>query len=328
MSDEKPQDGCCSDPLDELLEALGSAVDPTSLLARAWGWFNKHAGVDVLNVATLGPPEPTGYVFSVGQLQTEEDIVKSWDVLVEAAAEVCPDRGAHPRRRGDRRLWNATEEHMALEPPPTPIGKWIVTMAGGPSVLVMPTRGSDEPVSDECEAILAQASRYIGLYLRGVEALYTQPQAAPGPDTPFEEQLEYEVQRAQRQRTAVSLALVEYRLAGATAGETSVPDEVRERVSTILSRTTRGNDRVAQIGESCLAVIMPKTDAPGALVGADRLQRSLLAELEGSEPELSIRVGIGGRDPAETGASELFARASQALAQSRSSHGEAAFLYV
>jgi hypothetical protein len=43
---------------------------------------------------------------------------------------------------------------------------------------------------------------------------------------------------------------------------------------------------------------------------------------------LTIRIGVGGRDPKETEASELFSRACQALAQARLANSQAAFLYV
>ncbi len=140
MSDAMVHDGSGCDPLSDLLEALGSSLDPMGLLGCAYSWFNVHAGIDMLSVATLGPPEPMGYICTSGALESDEEITRVWDDLVEAGASVRPDLGAHPRRRGDRKVWGASEEPMALGEKRTPIGTWVTSMGGGPSVLVMPMR--------------------------------------------------------------------------------------------------------------------------------------------------------------------------------------------
>jgi len=317
-------------PLDssqELMAELGAAPHPMALLSRAWKWLEGRMGVDVLSVATVGPPEPTGYIYTRGPVVSCEQENALWEPLVEAAAAVRPEMGSHPRRRGDRRIWHAGEAPVDIGTPPKLAGPWTVNLGGGPSVVVQFGRcGVGQRPVDAAEE--GEVARLLALYLRAVEGLSTQPQMIPGDDLGFEELLEFEVQKSQRTRTAVSLALVEFRANGNKPVEASVSLEVQERVASIVAQTTRGDDRVAAIGNNCLAVIMPKTDARGALVGADRLQRALCERLGVEAPDLSIRIGIGGRDPAETEASELFARASQALAQARSSHGEAAFLYV
>jgi GGDEF domain-containing protein len=192
----------------------------------------------------------------------------------------------------------------------------------------MAWREDPSPVSPTVCAVLPAAATYTALYLRNIQWLDIDPDPEPTEPMTFEELLESEVSGSRRKRVPVSLALIEYRRHEGNPYDWDVPLELQEEVESVVRGTARKGDRVMRISDSCLAVVMPKTDARGALVGADRLQKELCGHFDGREPRLSVRIGIGGRDPEESQASELFARASQALAEARSAHGEAAFLHI
>jgi GGDEF domain-containing protein len=311
----------------ELQDALSETPDAYRLMCSAWEWFSAHALVDVLGVATLGPPEPIGYLFSEGPLDSGAQH-KLWQDLVSAATAAQPQPGMYPRRAGDRRTWCGSSPLPAFLERPETLGPWVVRAGGGPAAAVMAWKEDARPVSSTVSVVLPAAATCTALYLRNIQWLDIDPDPEPTEPMTFEELLESEVSRSRRKRVPVSLALIEYRRNEGSPYDWDVPLELQEEVEGVIRRTARKGDRVMRISDSCLAVVMPKTDARGALVGADRLQKELCGYFDGRAPRLSVRIGIGGRDPEESQASELFARASQALAEARSAHGEAAFLHI
>ncbi|MBM3123088.1 MAG: hypothetical protein FJZ97_13030, partial [Chloroflexi bacterium] len=117
------------DAVDGLQSALARAPDAHRLLRQAWRWLNVHAHVDVLGVATLGPPEPIGYLFGEGVFDTgTRDGL--WEQLVEAAREVRPEPGMYPRRAADRRAWHASGPLPTLLDAPEMLGPWTVEAGG------------------------------------------------------------------------------------------------------------------------------------------------------------------------------------------------------
>jgi len=315
------------DALDELRAGLAAAPDAYRLMASAWEWFSLYLSADVVAVATLGPPEPIGYLFAEGPIDTgTRDGL--WIQLVEMAREVRSEPGMYPRRAADRRSWHASSPLPVVLEAPVRLGPWIVQAGGNAAGVVMAWQGTRAPIDALALAALPEAATMATLYLRNLQWLDIDPDPEPPEPWTFEELLESEVSRARRKRVPVSLALIEYRLRDANMLNRDVPLEVQDEVAQVAKQTARKGDRVMPIGDTCLAVVMPKTDARGALIGADRLQKSLNEHFAGIDPPISVRVGVGGRDPEETQASELFARASQALAEARSAHGEAAFLHI
>jgi GGDEF domain-containing protein len=312
-----------------LQEALGAAQDAYRLMSASWHWFRQHTGADVLGLATLGPPAPVGYLFAEGPFDsgTREGL---WQRLVGMAREVRPQPGMYPRRAGDRRAWHASGPLPTLFDTPITLGPWTIRAAGKPAAVVIAWQAIPELVDPVVDAALPDACALVALYLRNLQWMDIEPEAEPPPTDPvtFEEVLELEVTRARRKRVSVSLALIEHRLRGRDLLDGAVPPELRDDVERVMRATVRKGDRVVPIGDTCTAVVMPKTDARNALVAADRFRTALYQEFAEREPRLAVRIGIGGRDPEDSEASDLLARASNALAEARNAHCEAAFLHV
>ncbi len=312
------------DPLYKLFGALGAQDHIEQVVHEAWRWFRAEAGADALAVAALGPPDPAAYIVTAMALDADSRAQLIQDTAA-AAGRIRPD--AYPRRASDVRVWATSDLLHTLEAPPVLMGQWAVQVGGAPVALVRLSSFTPCSCPPGLSALLASAARIVGLHACAFGTRTAEPEVPDDPST-FEELLEAEVFRARRVRLPVSLALVEIQTRD--PGDLSaVPsqdelDEIQHAMRCIL----RQRDRVHQIRENCLAVVMPRTDARGALVAADRLQRGLRDHFADRSARLLFHVGIGGRDPEESQASELFARAAQALSQARLAQSENAFVYI
>jgi GGDEF domain-containing protein len=225
------------------------------------------------------------------------------------------------------RLWAVTDSSQAIGTPTALIGQWLFQLGGAPAVLVRLSRFEPGPVNPRIAPRLGMAAHIVALHVRALQAVPWEPWEATEPST-FEGLLDSEVSLARRVRLPVSLALVKVDKAGRGVRDESPSEHELAEIEQVMRRVLRHRDRVRRISDNCVAVVMPRTDARGALVAADRLQGHLREHFRERRPQIAVHVGIGGRDPEETEASELFARASQALAQARMAHSDSAFLYV
>ncbi|RYG71598.1 diguanylate cyclase [bacterium] len=88
----------------------------------------------------------------------------------------------------------------------------------------------------------------------------------------FNQQLKTEMERAERYRTPLSLLILDidqFKLINDSWGH-SYGDEVLQRVAKVLQSALRTNDIAARYGGEEMAVILPNTDAEGALAMAER----------------------------------------------------------
>jgi len=313
-----------TDPLQTLLDALGAGQHIEEALKAAWRWFNQHTDADVVAVATLGPDEPAVYVIT-SVVMDAEGRSRLLEEIGDATARANPS--VYPRRLSDMRLWAVTDCLRVIDSPTALVGQWSFDLGGAPAALVRVTRFEAGPVDPRIAPLLGRGAHIVALHVRALQAVPWEPSAATEHST-FEGVLESEVTLARRVRLPVSLALVEVgKTRGGVWDEPPTEDELAE-IEQVLQQVLRHRDRVRRVSANCVAVVMPRTDARGALVGADRLQGHLREHFRARRPPLAFHVGIGGRDPDETEASELLARASEALAQARMAHSETAFLYV
>jgi diguanylate cyclase (GGDEF)-like protein len=309
-----------------LFGALGAAQDARELLRQGWTWFNDHVTAEALSVMTRVASEPSAYLFAAGPLQPETES-QIWNALITAAGNAAPD--SPPSRRATDRIKWAAQDRRPLPPvEPVVLGEWPVAAGGELGAIVQLSRVSTEPSNGEPPASAADAATLIGLYALSLHSVKGQIVPQTSGDLTFEELLEEEVARAHRTRTPVSLVLVELRKSARAGAGAELSREILTEAQHVTRKAARRGDRVLRLCDDCLAVVMPKTDARGALVGADRLQQALSRHFGHKEIRLTIRIGVGGRDPRETEASELFSRACQALAQARLANSQAAFLYV
>ncbi|HEV2678805.1 MAG TPA: diguanylate cyclase [Aliidongia sp.] len=116
----------------------------------------------------------------------------------------------------------------------------------------------------------------------------------------FDEALEHEWLRSRRQGTTMSLIIIDvdcFKLYNDNYGH-AAGDECLKRVANVLAEGVhRPSDLVARYGGEEFVVIMPETDAAGAIVIAETLRRSVLAMAQPhafSTAGTVVSVSIGG----------------------------------
>lgn len=136
------------------------------------------------------------------------------------------------------------------------------------------------------------------------------------------EQLEAEVQRARRHGHPLSVALVDldgFRAINARSGY-GAGDALLVEAAGILRRFTRASDVVARSSADEFAVVMPETDALGALQAFERVLLELAALDTGSVEGASASIGIAAFSGAKT-PQELLGEAAGVLDAARAAGG-------
>jgi diguanylate cyclase (GGDEF)-like protein len=121
----------------------------------------------------------------------------------------------------------------------------------------------------------------------------------------FEQQLDVEIKRAERNRTPVSLLMIDidfFKQLNDTHGH-HVGDQILREVASLLVKDMREIDTVARYGGEEFVLILPNTDRPGAERVAQRLRRNVeQAKFFAGGPiaierlTISIGVAVFGRD--------------------------------
>jgi diguanylate cyclase (GGDEF)-like protein/PAS domain S-box-containing protein len=108
----------------------------------------------------------------------------------------------------------------------------------------------------------------------------------------FQERLSYEVQRAARDGTPLSLLMLDVDHFKQFNDQFGHPagDSVLRGVAKLLEETARSTDFVARYGGEEFAVLLPNTPAEGAMVVAERFRRAVK---EGHWQEVEITVSVG-----------------------------------
>lgn len=113
----------------------------------------------------------------------------------------------------------------------------------------------------------------------------------------FDESFDRELSRSTRLNKPVSLILIDidhFKNFNDAYGH-SAGDRVLQKVGQLLMETARKVDIPARYGGEEFAVIMPHTDGPGALIGAERI-RKLIAEtpveFEGKTLQVTVSIGV------------------------------------
>lgn len=134
----------------------------------------------------------------------------------------------------------------------------------------------------------------------------------------FNDKLAEEWSRAQRYGTALSLVLLDvdkFKLFNDQFGHPA-GDEVLKKVALIIMASVRGTDFFARYGGEEFALILPNTDAEGAIILAERL-RERVAEANWKDRAITASFGITTLTPAMRKAEELTSRADEALYKSK-----------
>jgi two-component system, cell cycle response regulator len=113
--------------------------------------------------------------------------------------------------------------------------------------------------------------------------------------------LEEEVQRARRYKTPLAVVMIDidhFKQVNDTYGH-AMGDEVLRNIGAMLKANVRATDLAARYGGEELTLVLPHTDAPGALLVAEGL-REKFAELEHHLDGVSLRktasLGVAARD--------------------------------
>lgn len=142
-------------------------------------------------------------------------------------------------------------------------------------------------------------------------------------------QLDFEIARARRYGGDLSCLMIDidgFKEANDTHGHPK-GDEVLSQVGDILHRFSRVTDFVARYGGDEFTVVLPQTNAMGALRAAEKLRCRVKERIFSLPPDLqlllTISVGsISCNDPASLNAHEIISLADKALYQAKRSGGD------
>jgi diguanylate cyclase (GGDEF)-like protein len=136
----------------------------------------------------------------------------------------------------------------------------------------------------------------------------------------FHTMLEDEVSRSQRSGTPVSLLMIDLdhfnsinNKFGHVAGDT-----ILKEFGKIIHRQSRAIDKVCRYGGEEIAVILPETNANGAMVAAERMRSAVAGHLfkllnKGEDLSVTISIGVAAVPDQATAAQELINMANRAL---------------
>lgn len=130
----------------------------------------------------------------------------------------------------------------------------------------------------------------------------------------FEERLAMEFSVARRRKRQLAVLLLDidnFKRINDQRGH-AAGDEVLRQLSMILRSTVRLPDMVARYGGEEFAVLLPESDAKGALGFARRLMDRMRKEIWGEEP-VTVSIGVGTLAPELTEGSEMVEQADKAL---------------
>ena len=143
----------------------------------------------------------------------------------------------------------------------------------------------------------------------------------------FQEIVEVEIIRARRYRRPASCLYLDVdglKTVNDSLGH-AAGDELLSRFVSVLGSVVRSTDRVARLGGDEFAVFCPETSVAQAIVVAERLLSGLDAASDPTDarPPLRASIGVVGVEAGAAGASELLARADEAMYVAKRSGGHA-----
>jgi diguanylate cyclase (GGDEF)-like protein len=132
----------------------------------------------------------------------------------------------------------------------------------------------------------------------------------------FESRLAEEVARASRNRTPLSILVIEID----KEEDTEIPKRVSLSIAEVLKRTLRSSDVLFGYREAAFAALLPDTNSATAFLAAERC-RSAVGEAGITEARSSISIGIAEHSGTRT-SEDLIAKAEVALYRAKDSGGD------
>jgi diguanylate cyclase (GGDEF)-like protein len=110
----------------------------------------------------------------------------------------------------------------------------------------------------------------------------------------FAEAFEHELVRTRRIERSLALLMVDVDRFKRYNDEWGHPkgDQALRRAATAIEDSTRGIDTVTRLGGEEFAIILPETDAAGALVLAERVRRAVEREFSADAPPITASCGV------------------------------------
>jgi diguanylate cyclase (GGDEF)-like protein len=106
-------------------------------------------------------------------------------------------------------------------------------------------------------------------------------------------------------------------------------DAALQRLAIVFLSTARDADAVARVGADMFALLLPETEAPGALIVAERLCSEVAAtdvgEEESAPLRVTVRVGAATFQPGVAESAALLEHAEEALRQAKQEAGSGPF---
>ncbi len=206
---------------------------------------------------------------------------------------------------------------LLVRPPPSGrvLGWWV---AGVGTVVVA--------------AAVIQVMRYRmeALITRLFEAARTDPLTGLGNRTGFREVLDLEVERARRGggRLAVVLADIdEPRIVDDHEDGQPGGDAILRRIGTVLRSVKRQSDVAARVGAREFALVLPDTEADGALGFVERLREALAGEFAHDPLPVTLSFGVVSQPRHGQTAASLIRAGDEALSAAKLEGGDRAVLH-
>jgi two-component system, cell cycle response regulator len=135
----------------------------------------------------------------------------------------------------------------------------------------------------------------------------------------FYTMLEDEVARSQRSETPVSLLMIDldhFKVINDKFGHTA-GDTVLKEFGKIIHRQSRSIDKVCRFGGEEIAVILPETNATGAMIAGERMRTTIEQHLfklqEGQDLPITVSIGVATVPEHGASAQELVNATDRAL---------------
>ena len=134
----------------------------------------------------------------------------------------------------------------------------------------------------------------------------------------FDRSLESEIGKAKRYGHKLSVVVLDVGPSGAKDRRSpAVTTQVLSDMGKALKRAARGTDCVARYGADEFRILLPHTDAPSAMIAAERLRSLVEKQAVARRRKVTVAVGVATYPADATDSSALNTRAERALLQSK-----------
>jgi diguanylate cyclase (GGDEF)-like protein len=191
----------------------------------------------------------------------------------------------------------------------------VVAMVGVAALMVVVAIWLSRQVLKPAEEIEKARTELMGLYENAQKDSLRDPLTGLGNHRAFQEELDRQLEWYRRYKVPVALLLLDiddFRLVNDAEGHAAGDDLLRE-MGRLIGQITRYADRSFRIGGDQFAMLMPHTDAEGALQLGQRLLERAAQKPAGGVRPIPFSGGVSACPALATTRSQLYAQADAAL---------------